>query len=171
MLKKSLLLVCATLSLCFGFGQMQELLVVDEHGEPLIGVNIYSQDQRFMTTTDANGKFLLAELPPEVLIHFSYISYEEKTLTYQTLQQLERVVLQLSTESLSEILIVGRKNERAEELPYQIERINQQAIASTNAATSADALRDHAGVFVQKSQGGGGSPVLRGFEANKVLLV
>lgn len=26
-------------------------------------------------------------------------------------------------------------------------------------------------VFVQKSQMGGGSPVLRGFEANKVLLV
>ncbi len=32
-------------------------------------------------------------------------------------------------------------------------------------------LLQESGVFVQKSQMGGGSPILRGFEANKILLV
>ena len=37
--------------------------------------------------------------------------------------------------------------------------------------TSADILRATGNIMVQKSQGGGGSPILRGFEANKILLV
>lgn len=37
--------------------------------------------------------------------------------------------------------------------------------------TTADVLQNTGNVFVQRSQMGGGSPVLRGFEANKVLLV
>ncbi len=37
--------------------------------------------------------------------------------------------------------------------------------------TSADILIESGNVMVQKSQGGGGSPILRGFEANKILLV
>jgi len=171
MLKKYLLFVCATLIVYIGFGQNKELLVVDENKEPLIGVNIYSSDQSFTATTDLNGKFILPTLARSSTIYFSYIGYEETKLSYQELQKEKSVQLLLSTENLSEILIVGRKNERAAELPYQIERISQRAIASTNASTSANALRDHAGVFVQKSQGGGGRPILRGFEANKVLLV
>ncbi|MEQ1744072.1 MAG: TonB-dependent receptor [Saprospiraceae bacterium] len=47
----------------------------------------------------------------------------------------------------------------------------QRAITWANAQTTADLLSNAAGVFVQKSQQGGGSPVLRGFEANRVLLV
>ncbi|MEN0052010.1 MAG: TonB-dependent receptor plug domain-containing protein, partial [Bacteroidota bacterium] len=171
MSKKYLLLICTTLLISVGWSQKKELLVVDENQEPLIGVNIYSEDQNFTITTDVHGKFILPALAQNTIIHFSYIGYEEKKINYQNLQQKQRIQLQLSLESLSEILIIGRKNERAEELPYQIERISQRAISSTNSSTSADALRDHAGVFVQKSQGGGGSPVLRGFEANKVLLV
>ncbi|MFN0014472.1 MAG: TonB-dependent receptor plug domain-containing protein [Saprospiraceae bacterium] len=47
----------------------------------------------------------------------------------------------------------------------------QRVIAWANAQTTADLLSNSAGVFVQKSQQGGGSPILRGFEANRVLLV
>ncbi len=40
-----------------------------------------------------------------------------------------------------------------------------------NAQTSADLIQNSGAAFVQKSQQGGGSPVLRGFEASRVLLV
>ncbi|MFQ5448803.1 MAG: TonB-dependent receptor plug domain-containing protein, partial [Saprospiraceae bacterium] len=52
-----------------------------------------------------------------------------------------------------------------------LRQIKQEDLAFTESQTAADALRDHAGVFVQKSQMGGGSPVIRGFEASRVLLV
>ncbi|MEM9847257.1 MAG: TonB-dependent receptor, partial [Bacteroidota bacterium] len=150
-----------------------EMLVVDENELPLIGVNIMAQGDKIHNITDVEGKAVIPYYTAQASfdVYFSYIGYETLIINYQDLLQRKKIQLQPSTESLSEILVVGRKNERAADLPYQIERISSADIATTQSQTSADALRDHAGVFVQKSQGGGGSPVLRGFEANKVLLV
>ncbi len=47
----------------------------------------------------------------------------------------------------------------------------RKKIEFLNQVTSAALLEQTGNVFVQKSQGGGGSPVIRGFEANKVLIV
>jgi len=44
-------------------------------------------------------------------------------------------------------------------------------ISGVPSGTSADLLQNTGGVNVQQSQQGGGSPVIRGFEANRVLLV
>ncbi len=49
--------------------------------------------------------------------------------------------------------------------------INSKDLKRMNAQTTADVLTMSGQVFVQKSQQGGGSPVLRGFEASRVLLV
>ena len=54
---------------------------------------------------------------------------------------------------------------------FVVDRISSKEIAFKNPQTTADALAASADVFVQKSQMGGGSPIIRGFEANKVLLV
>ncbi len=52
----------------------------------------------------------------------------------------------------------------------QVVVLSQKAIAASQSQTTAD-LMSAANIFVQKSQMGGGSPVLRGFEANRVLMV
>ena len=70
-----------------------------------------------------------------------------------------------------EVVIIGRRDDRIEEIPYQIERITNKEIQFSNAQTSADLLEKSGNLFVQKSQMGGGSPIIRGFEANRVLLV
>ncbi len=72
---------------------------------------------------------------------------------------------------LEEVLIVGRTGLAKEEIPYQVETISARDIKKSESQTSADVLAANGNVFVQKSQMGGGSPVLRGFEANKILLV
>ena len=53
----------------------------------------------------------------------------------------------------------------------QIETIPREIVKLENPPTSADMLQNTGSVLVQKSQGGGGSPIIRGFEANKLLLV
>lgn len=53
----------------------------------------------------------------------------------------------------------------------QSEVITSRDLRRMNAQTSADVLTMTGQVFVQKSQQGGGSPVIRGFEASRVLLV
>ena len=49
--------------------------------------------------------------------------------------------------------------------------ITKQKISLDLPSNSADLLYYGGGVRIQKTQGGGGSPVIRGFEANRVLLV
>ncbi|MDH3648725.1 MAG: TonB-dependent receptor [Saprospiraceae bacterium] len=69
------------------------------------------------------------------------------------------------------VVVVGRTSVPKSELPYQVDQIEARDIAFGNGQTSADVLASQSDVFVQKSQMGGGSPVIRGFEANRVLLV
>lgn len=53
----------------------------------------------------------------------------------------------------------------------QVGILKAKDIQFLNVPTAAHALEQTGQVLVQRSQGGGGSPMLRGFEANKVLLV
>ena len=77
-----------------------------------------------------------------------------------------------NTFGLNEVVVsANRVQERKADIPQQIDVLTARQIRLQNPATTADALLNTGWVFVQKSQLGGGSPVLRGFEANKVLLV
>lgn len=55
--------------------------------------------------------------------------------------------------------------------PHQITVVTKNDVLLNKPTTSADMLQNSGQVLVQKSQGGGGSPMMRGFEANKLLLV
>ncbi len=80
--------------------------------------------------------------------------------------------MKADTLQLNEVVVSASKfGELKRNVPYQIEQVKRSDIAFRNAQTSADVLTQTGQVFVQKSQAGGGSPVLRGFEANRILLV
>ncbi|MEY2799934.1 MAG: hypothetical protein RI934_922 [Bacteroidota bacterium] len=71
-----------------------------------------------------------------------------------------------------EAVIAARKFPRAiNKVANQISIINAKEIAQANQANTADLMQQSGQVLVQKSQQGGGSPIMRGFEANKILLV
>jgi hemoglobin/transferrin/lactoferrin receptor protein len=73
---------------------------------------------------------------------------------------------------LDEILIFsGKFAERKKNLVQKVEVINARRIEQLNAQNTGDLLMQTGNVFVQKSQQGGSSPVIRGFEASRVLLV
>lgn len=74
--------------------------------------------------------------------------------------------------SLDEVIIYsGKFAERKKFIAQKVEVISARQIAQANAQNTGDLLVNTGNVFVQKSQQGGSSPVLRGFEASRVLLV
>ena len=86
--------------------------------------------------------------------------------------------LQAQTDSTREtvsiretVISANRTSENVGNVAQQISILNRAKIAQLNAQTTADLIQNTGLAFVQKSQMGGGSPVLRGFEANRVLLV
>ncbi|MBP6619807.1 MAG: TonB-dependent receptor, partial [Leadbetterella sp.] len=74
--------------------------------------------------------------------------------------------------NLEEVVVSANKFElKKKESPNQIELISSKQIAFQNSPNTANLLEQTGNVFVQRSQAGGGSPVLRGFEASRVLIV
>lgn len=73
---------------------------------------------------------------------------------------------------LEEVIISFHKwEQKLNEVPNKITKIGKQEILRNNPQTTADLLSQTGTVFVQKSQLGGGSPMIRGFATNRVLLV
>ena len=84
----------------------------------------------------------------------------------------EQIYGQSDTSSLEEVVVSASKfyssNNR---VAQKIEVISQRQISKVNAQNTGDLLISTGNIFVQKSQQGGSSPVIRGFEASRVLLV
>lgn len=69
------------------------------------------------------------------------------------------------------VLSVSKWEQNKNEIPQKIVDINQKTIIRNNPQTSADMMSQTGAVFVQKSQLSGGSPMIRGFATNRVLMV
>lgn len=73
---------------------------------------------------------------------------------------------------LSEIVISANKiPEQRRTIAQQIRIVTPSVIRNFNAQNSGDLIQNTGLVALQKSQQGGGSPMLRGFEASRVLLM
>ncbi len=76
------------------------------------------------------------------------------------------------TVDLDEVVVsVNKGVEIKRTVAQQVKIINSAEISFLQSQTTADILSNSGSAFVQKSQQGGGSPILRGFEASRILLV
>lgn len=74
--------------------------------------------------------------------------------------------------TMDEVVIsVNKWEQKLNEVPNKIIKTAKYDILRNNPQTSADLLSQTGAVFIQKSQLGGGSPMIRGFATNRVLLV
>lgn len=69
------------------------------------------------------------------------------------------------------VVSASRWAERASTVSRQITVVRSEDVRDGNPGTAADMLEGTGAVYMQRSQAGGGSPRLRGFAANSVLLV
>lgn len=73
---------------------------------------------------------------------------------------------------LNEIVISANKiPEQRRTIAQQIKLIGPVAMRNLNAQNSSDLIQNTGVVAIQKSQQGGGSPMMRGFEASRLLLM
>lgn len=74
--------------------------------------------------------------------------------------------------NLNEVVYSANKaEEKKSDVPYTIDVIKAKNLEMNNSQTAADMIANTGNIMVQKSQGGGGSPIIRGFEASRVLMV
>lgn len=99
--------------------------------------------------------------------------YALYTTTYANIVANKNVVyLDIKEYTLGDVIISAtRFEEKRSDVAQNVQVISANTIAFQSQQTTADVLMQSGGVLVQKSQQGGGSPSIRGFEANRVLLV
>ena len=152
----------------------QEVWVEDSvTGEPLENVVIFSENGNHNLLTNAIGKAVLDGFPREGQINFSLLGYQPLTISIlEILQGKKAIPLTSEDEVLEEVVLsVARSQATRDKIAEQVGIISQKEIEIGAVATGADLLEINPNIRIQKSQGGGGSPVLRGFEANRVLIV
>ncbi len=162
-----------TLSLFFGQSawSQESLQILDEEGTALESVLVYLEDQTIIGLSDQNGWLDLSAWDGHGSLYFQYLGYQELVLSSKQLTHLNyQVKLDPALNAILGVEVIGSRDERPDQLSFQTQRIDENEIALLQSASTVDALAAN-GVFVQKSQLGGGSPNLRGFEANRVLLV
>ena len=156
----------------FDTNSFKVTVVDNKTGEALIGVNVFTDDMEFTASSDIEGNVTLESIQHHETVNFSYVGYETVKYPFHQIRNLKGTIRMVEASNvLGEVVILGRQDVSEEEIPYITDRISRDKIAFSNAQTSADILGNEAEVYIQKSQMGGGSPVIRGFEANKVLLV
>ena len=163
-----LLTVHTTLVFC------QEITVSNKTKlHPIKDVSILNSRSGIQNKTNIDGKVFWTDLSVKDTLTFEGLGYLKLSLSFSQLKALSfNVLMTEHTNLLNEIVVsASRFEEKKSDVPQQIEVIKESEIKFANQPTTADLLQQSGKVLVQKSQAGGGSPISRGFEANKVLMV
>lgn len=152
----------------------QEITVLDyELNLPISNCTIYNESKLKVVHTDKNGKGDISIFKENEILSFNHISFVEIEVLKRELKEGKSTVfLHRKAEALDEVILsTSRQKVTRIRIAEHVEIMQQKDIARSASQTSADLLASIPGIKVQKSQFGGGSPVLRGMEANRILLV
>ncbi|NOQ25302.1 MAG: TonB-dependent receptor plug domain-containing protein [Bacteroidales bacterium] len=161
--------ICLFLALS-SFGQT--LVLQDAETKNLVaGVAIFNKDHTKSALSNSEGEILLDVFSSKEMIYMQHPSYKKIKFTKESLKSdilyVEKNIIQIEEFVIS----AYRWEQNKSEIPNKITRLSQKDIIFNNPQTTADLLANSNEVFVQKSQLGGGSPMIRGFSTNTVLLV
>ena len=133
-------------------------------------VFIYNKSQEITAITDSSGKVNISSFSKRdtlIFTHQSFTSFMIQKINIANTIYLKPQVITIEPYDI----IAEQDKEKALEYTATIDKIDPKTVQFNNPQTSADLLELSGSVYIQKSQMGGGSPIIRGFEANRVLLV
>ncbi|MBI9069921.1 MAG: TonB-dependent receptor [Salinivirgaceae bacterium] len=162
----SLLLLITTLL------NSQTITILDETDlQSIENVMVFGSDQKKFQLSNLNGSVDISIFKKADEIYFQHPSYELKKMTYNSLVSASKVYLHENNIKISEVVIAANKwAQNRSEISAKITSITSKQIELQAPQTSADLIGSSGEVFIQKSQQGGGSPMIRGFSTNRLLI-
>lgn len=149
----------------------QTVTVINENTQtPIEGVLIF---------TEVNGEYLISNqegqatgkmFSEEHIFIFSHNSFDNDTLSLRDLEERNFIIELEESVVILPVISLSVRGKYAAHL-NQVAEVKKKEVILQNPQTTADLLGLSGQVFIQKSQLGGGSPMMRGFSANRVLLV
>lgn len=141
-------------------------------GQPLPDVAVYNEIKSKSAITDFDGVVDISEFSNNEILYFAHVSHKTISIVKSKLKRLGyKIFLETDENALSEVIIsVSKWKQEQKDISQKIVSISSDEIAFNTPQTSADLLQSSGQVFVQKSQLGGGSPMIRGFSTNRLLI-
>lgn len=152
------------------FGQVR-LLVIDQSGDYPVPYAKVTNKEGVTQYTNQKGEAIFAN--PSAKYKVSCTGYVSVWVSSIELEYNSfKIYLEESFVELREVVIQSDlESYRIHEGIRQKEVIDTKDDVSLSASTAPEVLEKSGLVYVQRSQMGGGSPVIRGFEANRILLL
>lgn len=162
-------------------GKMRKLTgkVVDESGEPLIGVNVLVKGTTTGTVTNLDGEFVLNTDVKHPVLSLTYIGY--KPLEVNAKDDVTfNLVMQSDTQLIGEVVVTALGIKRSEKaLSYNVQKVENNELTTVKDANFVNSLNGKvAGLSIQRSSagiGGATKVVMRGAKSiegdNNVLYV
>lgn len=159
---------------CFGYGFAQTLQVNETtSGKPIEMAIVISETPKIVAHTNKLGQVDISSFTHTNRILIRAYGYESIETSYNELRSSNfEVNMNPSSLLIDEMVVSGSKwDQLSSEVSSKISTISSKDIALQNPQTAADLLGSSGKVFIQKSQQGGGSPMIRGFATNRLLYV
>lgn len=102
-------------------------LVVDENGQPLIGVQIKLEGTTTGVITDVDGNFSISAKKGDILL-FSYVGYESQRITYKG-EKILAIKMLPNTELLDEVVVIGYGKQKKNSVVSSITSIGPRELA------------------------------------------
>ncbi|MEQ9300527.1 MAG: TonB-dependent receptor [Cyclobacteriaceae bacterium] len=140
--------------------------------QPIESATLTSDQPKGIAITGSNGQVDISSLKGSPKISVQSVGYRPIKISYAELAALDfRLSMEEAFISLDELVISANRWEQdSREIPVHISKIKPADVALQNPQTAADMLAISGEVYVQKSQLGGGSPMIRGFSTNRLLI-
>lgn len=150
----------------------QILTLTNAQGAPLPGATVAGQPSGAFAITGPDGHAKLSSFSSTDTLVIQLLGYHSRRVPYIAAKEkgfhleLEQAVLALGQVVVS----ASRWAQNASRVPNRVSTIRAEEVLLRNPQTAADLLGSSGEVFIQKSQQGGGSPMIRGFATNRLLI-
>lgn len=166
-------LVClGGVSLISGFGVAQTITLRDQvTGMPIEMATLLSDLPAAAARTNALGQAEISAFRNAEIIEIYRLGYRLEIRSFTELEKHGFVLFMRASNFQYDDIVVSatRWGQTSRDIPSKITTISAADVALQNPQTAADLLGLSGEVFIQKSQQGGGSPMIRGFSTNRLL--
>ncbi len=150
----------------------QSLTIRDQQSkQSLEGVVLISEKPQASAVTNSQGQVDISTFVNTEKIQIRSFGYKTIVLSYGQIQASNfDITMETSILNLDEVVVSAtRWQQSSGNVPSKIISISPKEVALQNPQTAADLLGVSGKVFIQKSQQGGGSPMIRGFSTNRLI--
>lgn len=127
-------------------------VITDANGESIIGASIVIKGTSRGTTTDIDGRYVLADVDPDAILEVQYLGYKTEKIKVDGRRNIN-IMLYEDSKALEEVVVIGYGAQKKESLASSVTSIDSKplALASTRNLTNALAGQLPGLISVQRS--------------------